>query len=155
MVEIGGLKSPWRSSSSPPVRQQEPKGSSEKIYECCWDLMAHGTLLSLMNVVTFVAINFFKEGASLSLKQGVVQAGVTTVTYLAFVEGINHSQGNNMRKMHYFSLDRIKALVGAILFTPILMYGHEKILNHRQISFLPIVGIALWNGVGLFTIPHL
>ena len=54
-------KSPWKQpdssrasdTTSEPAQPKVSNARSEKVYECCWDLAVHGTLLSLMNIVTF------------------------------------------------------------------------------------------------------
>ena len=156
---INLLKSTWRPHPTTLPEPSQPKVSnstSEKIYECCWDLAVHGTLLSLMNIVTFVSINFFKS-RPLPLKRGVVQAVVMTGTYLASVEGLNYRHGKNMRKssLSYVSRDQAKALWGTIILTPILTYGYEKFLMNRKISFFSTVGLSFLNGFVLLMAPHI
>ena len=151
------LNSPWRPQEDRAnvVLGQRQLNYSDKIYECVWDLGVHGAILSLMNVIAIFVITRIRKDSSLMLKRGVIQAGVSTLTYLVCVEVRHCSSGKNMRKLPYFSIDKIAALVFTTILTPFLSYGYERFFIGRHIQFLPLLAFSFYNSAGLVMIPYL
>lgn len=148
--------SPWKPDNRTQVYYGQRRSNySDKIYECAWDLGVHGTILSLMNAVAVLVITHIRKDSTLTLRRGVIQAGVSTLTYLACVEGRHYGSGKNMRKLPYFSMDKIAALALTTILTPFLTYGYERFFTSRNTQFLPLLAFSLYDSSGLIMIPYL
>ena len=108
-----------------------------------------------MNAVAVFIITRIRKDSTLTLRRSVIQASVSTLTYLACVEGRHCSSGKNMRKLPYFSWDKITALALTTVLTPFLTFGYEKFFAGRHIQFLPLLAFSLYNSAGLIMIPYL
>lgn len=144
--------SPWRPVRHQPLVHNElPRrvNYSEKLYECVWDVGVNGTILSLMNAVAIFAFSMIRKENPFSLSRGVLQAGMTTFTFLSCVEGWHLASGKNMRKAHYVSLEKIGALFLAAVITPLITYSYDKFFGGRTIEYMPLLGFSIYDTLGL------